>query len=481
MIRMTLEQVLDATGADLVRPPLRAQAAQIQLRGVSTDSRQVLPGSLFVGLSGPNFDGNRFGREAARAGAKALLLRADPSLSLDGLAPDVGLAVHPDPARALTDLAAWHRSRLRAKVLAITGTCGKTTTKNLAVELFSPHRRTVGSPKSFNNSIGLPLTLFQADERTELLVLEIGTSGPGEIAALARLAQPDVCIVTMVGAGHLERLGSLEGVAREKSDLPAALPAEGTFILEADGPFAPLLRSVTNAHTVGFSVEGRGEWNASELKSDGVSTRFQLRGQSYQVPLVGAHNIKNLLAVLAAGEALGLGLDRLGPGLSRLSAQQQRLERRLAGDWVLFDDTYNANPESSRAALDFLASLPRKGRRVFVLGDMLELGPLSPELHHQVGMHAARSGLDLFITVGPLAAAAAAGALEGGLRAQTLHHFTAVEAALEVVPGLLSAGDTLVIKASRGVKLERLIDRLLALGEASTAPGGAKGPCWQNC
>jgi UDP-N-acetylmuramoyl-tripeptide--D-alanyl-D-alanine ligase len=339
----------------------------------------------------------------------------------------------------------------------------------------------VGSPKSFNNAIGLPLTLFQADESTELLVLEVGTSGPGEIAALARLAQPDVAIVTLIGAGHLERLGSLQGVAQEKSDLPAALPPEGTFVLEADAPFAAFLRSVTAAHTVGFSVEGSGEWNATDLRLDGEGTRFKLRGREYRVPLVGAHNLKNLLAVLAAGEALGLGLDQLGPSLNQLSAQHQRLERRQAGDWVLYDDTYNANPESARAALDLLASLPRGGRRVFVLGDMLELGPLSPELHHQVGMHAAQSGLDLFITVGALAAAAAAGALEGGLPAHTLRHFSAVEEALETVPGLLAPGDTLVVKASRGVKLERLIARLVDLAQVSTAPGGAQGPCWQNC
>lgn len=470
MIRMTLEQVLDATGADLVRPPVRSQAAQLKLAGVSTDSRSAAPGSLFVGLSGPNFDGNRFGRDAAARGAKALLLRADPALSLEGLPPEVGLAVHPDPQRALTDLAAWHRSRLACTVVGITGTCGKTTTKDLMVELFGRHRRTVGSQKSYNNHIGVPLTILAADESTEVLVCEIGTSGPGEISALSRLARPDIAVVTLIGAGHLEKLGSIEGVAREKSDLPASLGPDGLFVLDADGEFAGFLRSTTQARTLSFSTHGRGDWNASDLRIDPAGTGFRLFGRDLHVPLAGEHNVKNLLAALIVGDALGLPFERLAPALPGLLASRQRLERRQVGSWTLYDDTYNANPDSARAALDLVAALP--GRRVFVLGDMLELGQLSPELHHGIGMHAAARGIDLFVAVGPLAAAAAAGALEGGLDAGRVRHFPGVERALEVFPSLLEPGDSVVLKASRGVRLERLVERLLELGRLEPAVEG---------
>jgi UDP-N-acetylmuramoyl-tripeptide--D-alanyl-D-alanine ligase len=472
MIRMNLEQVLDATGADLVRPPERSQAAQLELVGVSTDSRTAAPGSLFVGLSGPNFDGNRFGRDAAARGAKALLLRADPALSLEGLPPEVGLAVHPDPQRALTDLAAWHRSRLTCSVVGITGTCGKTTTKDLMVELFGRHRRTVGSQKSYNNHIGVPLTILAADESTEVLVCEIGTSGPGEIAALSRLARPDIAVVTLIGAGHLEKLGSIEGVAREKSDLPASLGPEGLFVLDADGDFAAFLRSTTQARALSFSTHGRGDWNASELAIDARGTGFRLFGRSLHVPLAGEHNVKNLLAALIVGDALGLSFELLAPALPGLLASRQRLERRQVGPWTLYDDTYNANPDSARAALELVAALP--GRRVFVLGDMLELGELSPELHHRIGMQAAALGLDLFVAVGPLSAAAAAGALEGGLAPERVRHFPAVERAVEVVPGLLEPGDTVVAKASRGVRLERLVQRLVELASTETVAEGGR-------
>jgi UDP-N-acetylmuramoyl-tripeptide--D-alanyl-D-alanine ligase len=388
------------------------------------------------------------------------------------------LAFHPDPRRALCDLAAWHRSRLSIPVIGITGSCGKTTVKNILVALLEPMLRVVGSPSSFNNDVGVPHTLLLADERTQVLVVEMGTNRPGEIAALARIARPTAGIVTNVGASHLEGLQSIEGVALEKSELFAALPREGFAVLNTDCRWADVLRVAGSARLLTYSVEGDGEFNATDPWFHEGGTTFRLFGREITSPLLGTHNIHNLLAALACCHGLSIPLDDVLPGVSRLRGGRQRMERIEVGQLTVFDDSYNANPESAKAGVRVLCGLHGHLRRVLVLGDMLELGARAPELHYAIGHEAAARGVDVVICVGELSRAAAAGALEGGIPVENVVHVDDASAAAELVPMLLRDGDVVLVKGSRRMELERLVQRLRALGHlwTRTCPAPSTSP-----
>lgn len=452
---MRISDILHSTGAVL----LRGDGART-VHGVSTDTRALRPHQLFLALSGPNFDGNLFAQAACQLGAGALLLRGDASLQLPDLQGDVPLVVHAEPRRALADLARWHRSRLAAPVIGITGSCGKTTTKNILGQLLATRLRTVASPNSFNNDVGVPHTLLLADATTQALVLEIGTNAPGEIAALARIAQPTGAIITMIGASHLEGLGSIEGVAREKSALFASLPESGFAVLNADCRHADLLRASTRARVITVSIDGKGEFNATNALFHAGGTTFRLNGREISSPLLGLHNVSNLACALAACHGIGLDIDELLPAVSSLKGGHRRMERHEIEGLVVFDDTYNANPESARAAVRFLSGLHGRGRRVLVLGDMLELGASSPELHHAVGRDIASGSIDLLVLVGEQVQATAAGALEGGMPARSVVYLkNAAEAATEL-DSLLRQGDTVLLKASRRIGLDRVVDHL---------------------
>jgi UDP-N-acetylmuramoyl-tripeptide--D-alanyl-D-alanine ligase len=452
---MRFKDVLDSTGAMLVRGD-----AERLVHGVSTDTRTLQPRALYLALSGPNFDGNAFARQAGERGAGGLLLRAGRDLPLSELPVDAPVAVHDAPLRALSDLASWHRARLSIPVVGITGSCGKTSTKNILRQLLQPHLSVVSSPASFNNDVGVPHTLLLADPDTQALVVEIGTNAPGEIAALCRVARPTVGIVTNIGASHLEKLGSIEGVAREKSALFESLPPDGLAVLNLDCRYAAQLRSATRARVVTISVEGEGDFDARDLWFHSGGTTFRLQGHEITSPLIGSHNVYNLLAALAAATGLGLPLEALLPAVAQLEAGRRRMERRRFGALTVFDDSYNANPESARAAVRVLEGLHGSGRRVMVLGDMLELGEGAPELHHQIGCAAARANIDLLLLVGEITRAAAAGALECGLPPERVLHLGGTEQALQRIADLVRAGDIVLVKGSRRMGLDRLVDRL---------------------
>jgi UDP-N-acetylmuramoyl-tripeptide--D-alanyl-D-alanine ligase len=452
---MRVRDILDSTGAVLLRGD-----GERWVHGVSTDTRALRPHQLFVALSGPNFDGNLFAQQACQLGAGAILLKGDSSLALPALQGDVPLAVHAEPRRALADLASWHRSQLSIPVLGITGSCGKTTTKNILGQLLATRLRTVASPNSFNNDVGVPHTLLLADKTTQALVLEIGTNAPGEIAALARIARPTGAIITMIGASHLEGLGSIEGVAREKSALFASLPADGFAVMNTDCRHADLLRASTRARILTVSIDGAGEFNATNALFHSGGTTFRLRGREISSPLLGLHNISNLLCALAACHGMGIEIDELLPAISELKGGSRRMERHEIEGLVVFDDTYNANPESAGAAVRFLSGLHGRGRRVMVLGDMLELGASSPELHHAVGREIAGSAIDLLVLVGEQVKATAAGALEAGMPSKRVVHVPSAEQAASEIDELLRQGDIVLLKASRRIGLDRVVDHL---------------------
>jgi len=471
MIRFQIRDVLQATGATLLRgDPLR------QLAGVSTDTRELTEGQFFFALAGPNFDGAHFARQAAQRGAAGLMVASEdgaPPPSLGDLSCDTPVLLHRSPRSALSALASWHREQLSAPVIGITGSCGKTTTKNILIELLATRARVVGSPNSFNNDIGVPHTLFLADPATQAVVVEMGTNHPGEIAALCRTARPTAGIITCVGASHLEGLHSIEGVAREKSALAATLPADGLCVLNADCRWTPYMKSITAARVITFSVEGEGDLNASEIWFHAGGTTFKLEGREITSPLLGLHNVQNLIAALACCRGLGLTLDEVLPAISRLKPAHRRLERQHVRGLTLIDDSYNANPESARASVRVLSGLHGHARRVLVLGDMAELGNLAGELHHAIGAEAARAGIDLCVFVGDLVRASAAGAMEAGLAAERIVVCADVDEAIRRVPALLAAGDCVLVKGSRRTGLDRFVTAYTAQLSAPALRGDA--------
>jgi UDP-N-acetylmuramoyl-tripeptide--D-alanyl-D-alanine ligase len=444
-------------GAQAIEYP-RGEAAQTGPLRTVIDSRAVMSGDLFVGLPGERVHGAEHAAEALRAGAWGVLVphehadAARAALGTDARAgADGAVLAHADPLAALQALArAWRRElgANGAKVVGITGSTGKTSTKDILAAIAGTQRRTVASPQNHNTEIGMPLALLAAPAGTEVLVLEMAMRGAGQIAELVAIAEPDVGVIVNVGPVHLELLGSLEAIAAAKAELIAGLAPGSTVVVPAENPLlAPHLRADLKTITFGE----RADVTLEQILSDGsVLIAAHGRELELQPSFSQAHNLRNLLAATAA--ALALGLDPGGPLHVRFSALRgERLE--LADGVIVINDCYNANPMSMRAAIEDLARTAR-ARRVAVLGDMLELGPESPRLHREIGLYAAEQGLDVLVTVGPLAAE---------MRREFEGESYAVAdagAAAELLRRLLAASDTVLVKGSRGVGLERVAEAL---------------------
>ncbi|HYZ81874.1 MAG TPA: UDP-N-acetylmuramoyl-tripeptide--D-alanyl-D-alanine ligase [Solirubrobacteraceae bacterium] len=410
---------------------------------MTIDSRTARDGALFVGLAGENVDGGRFAGAALQAGAWGVLTTPEHA---NGLADETDGAVllADDPLKSLQTLATAWRRELGAQVIGVTGSTGKTSTKDLLLALLTPHKRTVASRANFNTEIGLPLEILNAPEGTEVLVLEMGMRGKGQIAELAEIAEPDVAVIVSIGPVHLELLGSIEAIAATKAELIAALPPNGTAVIPAgEHLLDPHLRH--DVAIVTFGPDGDVRLAASE--PDRVTIDAQGEEVTLEVPFTQAHLRSNLLAAVAAARAVGVTPN----GRVELALTKGRGQRYITPNRVtVIDDCYNANPISMRAALDDLKDTAAgdSARRVAVLGDMLELGPQEREYHARLGEEATAAGVDVLVTVGPLAASIA-----DRFHGETHTVADAAEAA-KVVPELLAPGDVVLVKASRGVGLE---------------------------
>jgi UDP-N-acetylmuramoyl-tripeptide--D-alanyl-D-alanine ligase len=426
------ERLASAAGATLAAAP---RGARGPLR-VTIDSRDVRPGDLFVGLPGARTDGGRFAGGALHAGAWGVIVA--PEHVSDARCAPVGVVVSADdPLAALQSLARAWRRELGACVLAITGSTGKTSTKDLLAAMLATDRRVVASEQNLNTEIGMPLTILGAPAGTDALVLELAMRGSGQIAELAEIAEPDVGVIVNVGPVHLELLGSLEAVAAAKAELIYALKPGATIVLPASEPLLDPHRR-DDLRVVTFGEGG-------DVADTG----------SLELPFRSAHMRTNALAALAAARAVGA--DPRGPLEVKLSALRgQRID--LPGPVVVIEDCYNANPMSMRAALEDLRATAT-GRRVAVLGDMLELGRDELRFHAEIGAHAGECGVDVLIAVGPLAAHM--GARYGG----EMHAVQDAAAAAQLAAELVVPGDTVLVKASRGVGLEAVSAGMRAAAE----------------
>lgn len=448
-MKLDLAQIARVTGGTLIPANARGEVV-----GVSSDSRSIGAGELFVPLRGERFDGHDFLLQAARRGAAACLSEE----IVAGFSVPV---IHvPDTLRAMGDLAADRRLRLQGPLVAVTGSSGKTTTKEMLaciLEQTAPGLKTEGN---FNNLIGVPLTLFKLEPKHRWAVIEMGMSARGEIARLAEIARPEVGIITNIGPAHLEALQGIDGVARAKGELFAALPSGGTAIVNADDIRTRDLPVANGVTRLLFGECDIAEVRACDIRIHGHESVFKLclPGEEILVRLrvPGRHNVHNALAAAAAALALGIAPALIGRGLGRYRPIAGRLNlANLPGGALLIDDSYNANPLSVKAALSTLDEMPGGGKRIAVLGDMLELGQEAATLHREIGAEAARR-CDLLIVLGSLAAEMAAGARSAGMPESRIWVARSHQEIAQRLQNTLVRGDRLLVKGSRGMKMEKI-------------------------
>ncbi|MFO1478516.1 MAG: UDP-N-acetylmuramoyl-tripeptide--D-alanyl-D-alanine ligase [Verrucomicrobiota bacterium] len=436
-------------------------AESLAIARVCTDSRRLAAGDLFVALAGENFDGHTFLDQAAARGAAGVVIdRAKTPSTLPGCAV---IAVD-DTRRALGRLAAAYRSGFELPVTAVAGSNGKTTTKDLAAAVLRKKFPTLSSPASFNNDIGVPLTLLDLGESHRAAVLEAGTNHPGELAPLLQMIRPRFGILTSIGREHLEFFRDLDGVLEEEGSLAEAIPPGGALFIPGDAPWTARVMQRSRSRVVRIGREPGNDWRISSIQLERQGTRFQVEAPSpgwsgeYRVQLLGRHQADNALLAIALGAEHGLSREEIAAGLAECPAPGMRLQLREVKGVRILDDSYNANADSMLAALETLQDLPCAGRRVAVLGDMAELGEQSRAAHEEVGRRAAELGVGQLFTIGSRAAWSAAAARAAGLN--RVIEFADVDVAAPAVKKFLKTGDVVLLKASRAAHLERLSEFL---------------------
>ncbi|MBI3998855.1 MAG: UDP-N-acetylmuramoyl-tripeptide--D-alanyl-D-alanine ligase [Armatimonadetes bacterium] len=455
--RLTVAEVLAATGGRLLAPP--GAAVPEAITGVVTDSRTASPGDLFVALRGPRADGHQFVADAITRGA-ALALVADPAAA-------VGPAiVVSDTLPALGAIAALHRGILPTTLVGITGSVGKTTTVGFCAQVLSTRYAVARSAESWNAELGVALTLLGLREAHQVAVVEMAMRGVGQIRELVEMARPQIGAVTTIGETHLELLGSREQIASAKAELLEGLPPDGVAVVNADeGLTERLLRDVRcRVVKVGFapSADVRG---ADVTRTNGGHTFLLRLGEAQAqiyLPVAGMHQVRNAMMAAAIGWVLGLSPREIASGLGRVSPARMRQQILHVGEIMIIDDAYNASPQSMLAAFDVLAQVGGRRRRVLALGEMRELGPASPEFHRRVGREAAALEPAFLLAVGPTAQWYLDGAAEAGLSPAAMG---AVETATDAIPVLRAAlrpGDVVLIKGSRAIEMEHVVDALRA-------------------
>ncbi len=429
------------------------------VHAIATDSRTPMPGALFVALKGDQFDGHDFVGAAKAEGAAATLVSYVVAVDLPQVIVD-------DTQVALGDIARALRVQRHARVIGITGSNGKTTVKTLVASILALHGKTHVNAGNLNNEIGLPLSVLALPKDAEYAVFEMGAGKPGDIAYLASIAQPHIGLVNNIAPAHLERMGTLEGIAETKGALYAALPPDGIAIINADDAFAPTFMKMNQAQrTIRFGLHHAAEVRA-DIRSLAGNARFVLRigneRADVALPLAGKHNLMNALAAAAIAHALEVPLATIKQGLESASAVQGRLVRHaMPGGWTLIDDSYNANPGSTRAAIDTLAA---EGHETWlVLGDMRELGPTARQLHAQIGEYARDLGISRLFAVGELSRASV-DAFGPGAK-----HYEHQEELIAVLTTQVRAGITMLVKGSRGSAMERVVKALGVSGGAGHA------------
>jgi len=450
--------------------PLRWVAAQLgqaaetdaQVTGWSVDSRTLRPGDLFFALRGPSHDGHAYVAEVLKKGAVGAVVDSEVSVETGGI-----LKVE-DSLAALQKLAAGARREWGGDVVGVTGSAGKTTTKDVIAEMlaegFSEEMRPAKTEGNLNNHVGLPLSLLRIDERARIAVLEMGMNHSGEIRALAAIARPNVGVVTNVGAAHMESFDSIDGIAAAKRELIEALPSQGTAVLNSDDPRVAAFASIHPGRVVTFGESERADVRAQDLRFSEDGVAFRVGAIRFESPLTGRHSVSNLLAGIAVAGVYGIAPDRLTERVRKIQPGKMRGERFRHRGILVFNDCYNSNPDAAKAMLAVLRDTPAR-RRFAVLGEMLELGRWAEPLHRAVGDYAAECGIDVLVGLRGAACYLLDAAKRSGLRADAAFFFHDPVPAGQLVRSLAQPGDAVLFKGSRGVHVELALEQFLASPE----------------
>jgi UDP-N-acetylmuramoyl-tripeptide--D-alanyl-D-alanine ligase len=464
LLPWTLSEILKATGGELLC------GNQEQIRGfekVSIDSRNISPGDLFVAIVGDVHDGHRFANDVVKQGVGGLVVAKEKTAELpisEWQAGQIACVAVTDTLRALGDLAAFHRSRTDVAVVAITGSNGKTTTRQMTTAVVAQKFDTLSTIGNYNNQIGVPLTLLRLAPEHTWAVVELGTNSPGEIARLAQICSPDIGVITNIGPAHLEGLGSLEGVMREKEQLIEHLKTGGSAVLNADDRSVTGIADRTEKNVLLFGLAQKAAVRATAVqeKVDGISFSLDLPRESVTVDLKvpGQFMIINALAAAAVGHLLELSAAEIKSGLETFKPAWGRMNIfQTASGIHIIDDTYNANPDSMQAAITTLNALRANNRSVFVAGDMLELGAQAESLHRQVGAWVAVANIDKLLVTGEFANAVASGAADAKMNRKDIFTGSRDEI-LDALKDSLRPGDWVLIKGSRGARMDTIVKGL---------------------
>lgn len=501
-MRLSIAEIVEAVSGEFAAAPFDAEAEAF---GLTWDSREADAGCVYVALPGERVDGHAFVAAAIRSGAVCALVAHEPDIDALDAARDAGAAIVKvaDTQEALVDLARFWRSRLSGRLIGLTGSSGKTTTKNLVRDVLSAAFAVTATSGNQNNELGVPKTILAASDDDDAVVVEMGMRGRNQIERLCEYARPEWGLVANVGTSHMELLGSRENIACAKAELLEALPADGWAFLNGDDDFAAFVRDRARldergVHVAVFSgsdaAAGRARLAFSGEGSQGVvragdallwaediridetgcagftlcaagfpdQEEGRLERASCKLALCGLHNVGNACSAAAVGRAMGMSLATIARALATAYPESGRAQvLRAAIGATVVDDSYNANPDSMRASLRTFAMLRAEGRKIAILGDMGELGPFSEKGHAQVGIDAAAAGVDLLVCVGPLARGIAAAAANAGLAADRVVCLEDAAAALAYVRPLIEKGDAVLVKASHSVGLERVVEGLV--------------------
>jgi UDP-N-acetylmuramoyl-tripeptide--D-alanyl-D-alanine ligase/murE/murF fusion protein len=449
MEKLSLNEIVKITAAET------NSAENILFYGVTTDSRKITEGVLFVALKGEKFNGEDFAQDAINKGAAAVLV-SKTAPKIEGVVLKVD-----DTLTAYQQIAKSWRERFQIPVVSITGSNGKTTTKDLTAAALSSLGKVCKTSANFNNEIGVPMTLLEINETHKAAVVEIGMRGLHQIETLAQYVKPNIGIVINVNETHIEILGSIENIAKAKGELVQAIQAGGTVILNADNPYTLDMKKIANdgVKILTYGLDNAADLTAENISVDGGNTNFVLNygGQKYkfEIPLIGRHNVSNALAAIAAGLSVGLSIEEIQRGISSLVATKMRFEVIQRENFTIINDAYNASPASMQAAIKTVAEI-YDNRKIAVLADMLELGEISEKVHREVGKQLAENNFDTLITLGELGKFIAAGAADAGLK--NIYSVETHEDAAKKILEVVKSGDVVLFKASHGMHLEKILE-----------------------
>ena len=449
----TIADILKATGGKLISGDGTGNITEI-----NTDTRVIGENMLFVALIGASFDGNNYVEQAVKAGAVGCVVSRETKA-------DTNLILVEDTTRALGQIAKYHKERFSVPFVGVTGSVGKTTTKDMISCALSAKFNVLKTQKNFNNHIGLPLTLLRLENQHQIGVVEMGMSGFGEIDYLASLTKPDVAVFTNIGLSHVEKLGSRENILKAKSEILNHLRADGLVVFCADDDLLITLKGKTSHRYIGYGIENKeADITATNITAKDTSTSFDINyeGKTYQaeIPVLGDHNVKNALASFAVALHFGVEPEEVIKALTEFVPGQMRQNILHANGITVINDCYNASPSSAEAGLKILGQL-KGSRKIAVLGDMLEMGELSDYAHRLVGKYVVESGTDFLITVGEKSTVIAEGAVENGLASENTASFKTNAEAIEFIDSFIKKDDVVLVKASRGMKLEEISEHIL--------------------